>query len=93
MNGTRRLTAAVLTATTLVASYLATSVTAEARPIPLPQRFGRPTSPPAQLTVVTHTSSPWWVFVIVAVAASALTLAASMAAARFRHTHPRQWQA
>ncbi len=88
MNGTRRLTRTAATTvliTMIVAScWPATAGTAAARPIPLPARFGPPT-PPAPVTVITHSNSPWWTFLIVAMTASALTLIATAALVRLRH--------
>jgi hypothetical protein len=68
------------------ANYVIGGAVAAAQPIPIPARFGR--TPPA--TIITHTGSPLWVFVIVAALASALSIAASIAVARLRHSRPRR---
>jgi hypothetical protein len=82
----RRLTAPALLALSLVLAYLAGSAAAGARPAP-PADGGYvgPTLPSPPTVVVTHTGSPVWTYVVVALAAAVLTLALAWAVTRFRH--------
>jgi hypothetical protein len=83
MTTTRLLALAVMPAGAFAANYVIGGAVAAAQPIPIPARFGR--TPPA--TSITHTGSPpWWVFVLVAALASALTIAANITVARLRHS-------
>jgi len=45
-------------------------------------------SPPPVTTVVNHTGSPVWTYIVVALAAAVLTLALAWTIARLRHSHP-----
>jgi hypothetical protein len=82
MNSTRFIAMAVLPSGAFAANYVISGAVSAAQPIPIPARFGR-TPPP---TIITHMSSPLWVFAIVAAVASALTIAASIAVTRLRHS-------
>jgi hypothetical protein len=91
MNRTRRVTATALTTVTLAVAYLtylATAGSAGAMPKPPPETYvNQPTLPPVTTTtVVSHPGSPVWTYVVVALAAAALTLAVIWMAAR-RHMH------
>ena len=88
MKRTRLIVTAVLSAGAVAANYLTSAAIAAARPIPIPARFGRTATPPP--TIITHSGSPWWVFVIVAAMASALTITVSIAVARLRDPRPRR---
>jgi hypothetical protein len=81
----RRLTAPALLTVTLALAYLATATAASAMPAPPPDGgyVGQPPLPPT--TVVTHTGSPMWTYVVVALAAAVLTLALAWLVARLRH--------
>jgi hypothetical protein len=88
----RRLTAPALLVLTLALTYLATAATAGAMPAPPPDggglygEHGGPGAPPVT-TVVNHTGSPVWTYVVVAVVAAVLTLALAWTLARLRHAH------
>jgi len=85
---TRRLTAPALLTLTLALAYLATAATASARQAPPADGgyVGQPTTHPT--TVVTHTGSPMWTYLVVALAAAVLTLALAWTVTRLRHAHP-----
>jgi hypothetical protein len=85
----RRLTSpAVLTLSLALAysTYLAAATTAAAMPTPPPDEATYANqSPPAVTTVVNHTGSPVWTYVVVALAAAVLTLATTWAVSRLLH--------
>jgi hypothetical protein len=82
----RRLTAPALLTLTLTLAYLATATKAGAMPAPPPESYSNQ-SPPPVTTVVNHTGSPVWTYVVVALAAAVLTLAIAWTIARLRHSH------
>ena len=89
MTTVRRLTVQILAALGLIAGYLATAAVASASPAPVSDGDGFPAVPVAPTgtptsTIVT-TGSPWWTFVLVAVAAIAVTVLAGMLMGKLRH--------
>lgn len=93
MHYARRLSAAGLAALAVALgylAYLATACTAGASPIPIPDRYTGAAPDQAPIVVVSHPGSPWWMFAIVAVAAAALTLAATLTIARLRYSRSLQ---
>jgi hypothetical protein len=96
----RRFAAPALLVLTLALTYLATAATARAMPAPPPETYanqppasgglsgenGGPGAPPVT-TVVNHTGSAVWTYVVVAIAAAVLTLALAWTLARLRHAH------
>jgi hypothetical protein len=90
----RRLTTTALLALTLALTYLAfLATTAGAMPTPPPLEDTPLPSPPPATTVVNHTGSPVWTYLVVALGAAVLTLALAWAVTRFRHTHVASVQA
>lgn len=89
MHTARRHSTTALLAPTLGLTYLATAATAGAMPPPplLPDTPNPNQSPPPVTTVITHTGSPVWTYLVVALAAAALSLAAAWAVTRFRDAH------
>ncbi|HSR92595.1 MAG TPA: hypothetical protein VLK88_14925 [Gemmatimonadales bacterium] len=84
----RRLTVLLLAAG-LIAGYLATSSLATASPAPVDDGKGFPAVPVAPVgtptsTIVT-TGSPWWTFALVAAAAIAVTVLATVLVGKLRH--------
>jgi hypothetical protein len=55
-------------------------------PYPPPEPYSNQ-SPPPVTTVVNHTGSPVWTYVVVALAAAVLALAVAWTVARLRQTH------
>jgi hypothetical protein len=88
MHTARRLTAPALLILTAALAYLATAAEAGAMPAPPPESYSNQ-SPPPVTTVVNHTGSPVWTYVVVAIAAAVLTLALAWTIARLRHSHVR----
>lgn len=89
MTTVRRLTVLLLAALGLIACYLATAAVAPASPAPVNDGDGFPAVSVAPTgtttsTIVT-TGSPWWTFVLVAVAAIAVTVLAAMLIGKLRH--------
>ncbi|HEY3089790.1 MAG TPA: hypothetical protein VGJ59_17205 [Jatrophihabitantaceae bacterium] len=67
-------------------TYLATATTAGAMPTPQPDDASYANqSPPAVTTVVNHTGSPVWTYIVVGLAAAVFTLAATWMVTRLRH--------
>lgn len=93
MLAARRLTApAVLPFSLALAysAYLAAATSAAAMPTPPPEEATYANqSPPAVTTVVNHTGSPVWTYVVVALAAAVLTLAATWVVTHLLHPHAR----
>lgn len=90
LSGSRITTPAVLTLSLALgySTYLAmaAATTAEAMPTPPPEEATYANqSPPAVTTVVNHTGSPVWTYVVVALAAAVLTLATTWAVTRLLH--------
>jgi ABC-type branched-subunit amino acid transport system permease subunit len=84
----RRITTATLALLSLAVVYLAVAATASAVPIepgagvqgaiPVPSR-------PTPTSIVVNNGSPWWTFVLVAVAGAAFAAATGLLVGRLRH--------
>ena len=81
-----RTTATALAALANLGALLIAASAATAQPAPDPPYPGpasTPTSPPT--VVIVHSGSPWWTFVLVAIAAVAATLLVAWLVSRIRH--------
>lgn len=89
---TRRLTAPALLLCALLLASIASAAAAVAMPAPEP-RVGAeyPSQPPAQsATVIMHSGSPLWTYIVVGLAAVLVTLAVAWAVTWTRRTHHRE---
>jgi ABC-type branched-subunit amino acid transport system permease subunit len=84
----RRITTATLALLCLAVAYLSVAASASAEPIepgagvqgaiPVPPQ-------PTPTSIVVNNGSPWWTFVLVALAGAAFAVAAGLLVARLRH--------
>ena len=85
----RRITTATLALVSIAVAYLSVAATASAVPI-LPGAGVQgvlPVSPqPTPPPIVVNNGSPWWTFVLVAVAGAAFAIATALLVGRLRHT-------
>jgi hypothetical protein len=93
MSVIQRISSTILAAIATVVGLLTAAAAAAASPAPFDNGDGLPGSVPltpvtTPTTTIVDSGSPWWAFVLVAAAAVAVTLLASLVISRWRRRTP-----